>query len=72
MAKINSQDSLDIDYRTEAFHEWQELMAEEIPVIPTLYRAIVMPVSEDVVNYSLEFGFNEDTLLYNVGLSESE
>src|SRR5699024_8878045 len=36
MARINSQESLDIDYRTEAFHEWQELMVEEIPVIPTL------------------------------------
>lgn len=66
----NSEEALDVDTRTEIYQEWQELMVEEIPVAPTLYRAIVVPVNEDVVGWSEEFGFNEDTLLYQVGFSE--
>lgn len=43
---------------------------EEIPVIPTLNFSYVTPVSEDVMNWSEEIGFNEDTHLYRVGFSE--
>lgn len=66
----NSQEALDIERRIEIYNEWQELMAEEIPVIPTLNFAYVIPVSENVVNWSEEEGFNEDTHLYRVGFSE--
>lgn len=68
--EINSQDSFDIEYRTERFFEWQELMRDEIPVIPILYGSSVTPVSTDVVNFSVEFGFNEETALYRRGLAE--
>ena len=46
------------------------MMVEEIPVVPTLYRAYVTPVNENVVNWSEEYGFNEEAQLYQVGFSE--
>ena len=67
-----SEEAFDVDRRIEIYNEWQELMAEEIPVIPTLYRAEVTPVNENVVNYGLDIGYNEENLLYNLGLSENE
>ena len=72
IAEINSTEAFDNEYRTELFYEWQELMREEMPVIPILYGSGIHPVSEDVVNYSVEFGFNEDTALYRIGLAEEE
>ena len=66
----NSEEALDTDTRTEIYHEWQELMAEDIPVAPTLYRAYVMPVSEDVTGWSEAYGFDEDYGLWQVGLTE--
>jgi len=47
-----SDDAFDVDYRIDVYQEWQELMVEEIPVFPTLYRAILIPVNEDIRNYS--------------------
>src|SRR5690625_7016523 len=38
--------------RIEVYKEWQELMVEEIPVFPTLYRAKLVPVNENIRNYS--------------------
>ena len=66
----SSSEALDIDYRIQVYNDWQELMVEEVVVIPTLYRSGVHPVSTDVVNYSVELGFNEDYHLYRWGLSE--
>lgn len=73
----NSEEALDTDTRTEIYHEWQELMVEEIPVAPTLYRAYVTPVRENVVGWSEEFGHDPEGFnpkssggLYQVGLSE--
>src|SRR5699024_9338090 len=66
----NSEEALDTDTRTEIYHEWQELMVEDIPVAPTLYRAFVTPVNENVVGWSEEYGFNEEAQLYQVGFSE--
>lgn len=66
----SSEEALDIDVRIQAYNDWQELMAEEVVIIPTLYRAGVYPISTDVVNYSVEYGYNEDYLLYRLGLSE--
>ena len=47
-------------------------MAEEIPVIPTLYRAFVTPVNERVINYSVDYEWNEDLLWYRVGVEDAE
>ena len=66
----NSEEALDLDVRIDVYNERQELMAEEVAVIPTLYRAGLYPVSTDLVNYSVEYGFDEDYHLYNWGFSE--
>src|SRR5699024_7850973 len=68
----NSEEALDIDRRKEIYNEWAELMAEEIPVIPTLYRAFVTPVNERVINYSEDYEYNEDLLWYRVGVEDAE
>ena len=68
----NSQEALDVDYRKDIYNQWSELMVEEIPVIPTLYRAFVTPVSERVINYSEDYEWNEDLLWYRVGVEDAE
>lgn len=70
LKKGNSQEALDTEYRKSVYDEWQELMVEEIPVFPTNYRAYVTPVNERVKNWSEEYGYNEDTLLYKIGVDE--
>ncbi len=68
----NSQEALDVDYRKDIYNQWSELMVEEIPVIPTLYRAFVTPVNERVINYSEDYEWNEDLLWYRVGVEDAE
>lgn len=68
----NSEEALDVERRKEIYNEWSELMAEEIPVIPTLYRAFVTPVNERVINYSENYEYNEDLLWYRVGVEDAE
>jgi peptide/nickel transport system substrate-binding protein len=51
-----SEDALDMDYRIDVYSEWQELMVEEIPVFPTLYRAEIIPVNNRVINWSIAPG----------------
>ncbi|GAB3063129.1 oligopeptide ABC transporter substrate-binding protein [Salinicoccus sesuvii] len=70
MEEGNSPDAFDVDTRQEIYNDWQELMVEEMPVVPTLYRAFVVPVNERVVNYSIELGYDEETLPYNWGVTE--
>ncbi|OFL49181.1 ABC transporter substrate-binding protein [Nosocomiicoccus sp. HMSC067E10] len=70
LKKGNSQEALDIEYRKEVYNEWQEFMAEEIPVFPTLYRAYVVPVNKRVKNWTEEYGYNPDFQLYKVGVDE--
>lgn len=67
-----SEEAFDLDRRMEIYDEWQELMVEEIPIIPTLYRAEMTPVNENVVNYGLDIADNEDHYLYKLGFSENE
>ena len=70
MERGNSEEALDVEKRKEIYNDWQELMVEEMPVIPTLYRSEVEPVNERVVNYGIEIGHNEETLPYKWGVSE--
>lgn len=48
-----SEKAFDVEYRQKVYKEWQELMVEDIPVFPTLYRAVVVPVNNRIVNYSI-------------------
>ena len=68
----NSQEALEVDYRKDVYNQWAELMVQDIPVIPTLYRAFVTPVNERVINYSEDYQWNEDTLWYRVGVEDAE
>lgn len=52
----NSPEAFDVAYRQEVYKEWQELMVEDIPVFPTLYRAVLIPVNNRVLNYSIDYG----------------
>lgn len=70
MEEGNSPEAMDVEKRKEIYNEWQKLMVEEMPVIPTLYRAEVEPVNERVVNYGIEIGHNEETLPYEWGVTE--
>lgn len=72
LAAFNAPEAIDPEVRKNAAYEWQEMMAREVPVFPTLYSASMTPVSERVMNYSVEFGFNEDTALYKIGVTDSE
>ncbi|WP_434121021.1 oligopeptide ABC transporter substrate-binding protein [Salinicoccus roseus] len=72
MEEGNSPEAFDVETRQEIYNEWQELMVEEMPVVPTLYRSFVVPVNDRVVNYSIELGFNEETAPYNWGVTETE
>lgn len=49
-----SYKSMDIEYRKEIYREWQELMVEDIPVFPTLYRSKLVPVNNRVTGYSIQ------------------
>ncbi|MGP6147679.1 oligopeptide ABC transporter substrate-binding protein [Jeotgalibaca sp. A122] len=54
--KINSKDAFDPEFKFEAFHEWQEHMFENVPVIPTLWRSEVFAVNNRVKNYDITYG----------------
>lgn len=56
LAKGVSQEAFDVDYRKEVYNEWQQLMVDEVPVFPTLYRSVVVPVNNRVHNYAIGDG----------------
>ncbi|MFD2637349.1 oligopeptide ABC transporter substrate-binding protein [Piscibacillus salipiscarius] len=66
-----SEEAFDPEYRKEVYSKWQKLMVEEIPVFPTLYRSVLIPVNERVVNWGISVGdptFTER--YYQVGVTE--
>lgn len=65
-----SEDSFDAEHRQEVYKEWQELMVEEVPVFPTLYRSILVPINNRVVNWTLDA--DEELYRYEVGLTQDE
>ncbi|TWT07291.1 oligopeptide ABC transporter substrate-binding protein [Planococcus sp. CPCC 101016] len=51
-----SEKAFDLAYRQEVYNEWQQLMVDEVPVFPTLYRALLSPVNDRVLNYAIGDG----------------
>ncbi len=49
-----SEDAFDLGYRQNVYKEWQQLMVDEIPVFPILYRAMLVPINEDLLNYTID------------------
>lgn len=51
-----SVEAFDPDYRKKVYNEWQQLMVDEVPVFPTMYRSIIVPVNKRVHNYAIGDG----------------
>jgi len=68
LAAGTSEKAFDADFRKDIYKQWQELMVEEVPVAPTVYRYYLMGVNKRVVNYSIDPG--SDLELYQMGVSE--
>ncbi|WJH27070.1 oligopeptide ABC transporter substrate-binding protein [Paenibacillus sp. CC-CFT742] len=56
LAKGISAEAFDVEKRKEIYNEWQQYMVDEVPVFPTLYRAVVAPVNKRVMNYAIGDG----------------
>jgi len=72
LAEGVSEDAFDQEYRQDIYSEWQELMVEEIPVFPTLYRAVLVPVNNRVVNYAIDFDESTGIYRYEIGVTQDE
>ncbi|CAM2791992.1 oligopeptide ABC transporter substrate-binding protein [Dolosigranulum pigrum] len=51
LADIQSAEAHDLEYRTEAFHKWQEFFMEEAPVFPTVWTTNLTLVNNRVSAY---------------------
>lgn len=67
---ITSKDSFDDEKRKAAYDEWQEYMFEEAPVIPTLYRNEILPVSNRVKNFTWNYENTRD--FYTIELTNED
>lgn len=56
LAAGTSEKAFDPEYRKDIYKQWQALMADEVPVAPTVYRYYLTGVNKRVVNYSEEPG----------------
>jgi peptide/nickel transport system substrate-binding protein len=54
LKKGQSEQAFNKDYRKDIYNQWQALMAEEVPLIPTLYRAGIYAVNNRVKNLSVD------------------
>ena len=53
---IESDDSFDLDFRKQAFYDWQAYMHEEAPVFPTLFRYTLTAVNNRVNKWDTTIG----------------
>ncbi|MDQ0063099.1 peptide/nickel transport system substrate-binding protein [Paenibacillus harenae] len=65
-----SKEAFDVKVRQGIYKEWQQLMVEEIPVFPTLYRAVLVPVNKRVLNYAIGDGTN--VYLHQLAVSQDK
>ncbi|TBL77315.1 oligopeptide ABC transporter substrate-binding protein [Paenibacillus thalictri] len=54
LEKGHSEQAFDKAYRKDIYNQWQALMNEELPVIPTLYRADIYAVNNRVKNFTVD------------------
>ncbi|RLL46755.1 oligopeptide ABC transporter substrate-binding protein [Oceanobacillus piezotolerans] len=66
-----SEASMDVAHRQEVYKEWQQLMVDEVPVFPTLYRAEVVPVNERVTDWTIQWSLR-DNAYHEVGVTQEE
>ncbi|TFB19218.1 oligopeptide ABC transporter substrate-binding protein [Filobacillus milosensis] len=65
-----SDEAFDTEYRQQVYSDWQKLMVEEIPVFPTLYRSVLIPVNERIANYDISVG--SGVYLYELGVTSQD
>ncbi|SDZ62547.1 peptide/nickel transport system substrate-binding protein [Evansella caseinilytica] len=70
LAEGVSEAAFDLEYRKEIYQQWQQLMVEEIPVFPTLYRSEVVPVNNRVQNYAI--GDGTGVYLYELAVTSDQ
>ncbi|MFA9556477.1 oligopeptide ABC transporter substrate-binding protein [Evansella sp. AB-rgal1] len=70
LAEGVSEEAFDVDYRQGIYKEWQQLMVDEVPVFPTLYRAVLSPVNNRVLNYAI--GDGTGVYLYELAVTQEE
>lgn len=70
LAEGVSEESFEIEHRQKVYNEWQELMVEEVPVFPTLYRADLVPVNNRVQNYAI--GDGTGIYKYEIAVTQEE
>lgn len=51
LEEIISDEAFDLEYRSQAFHDWQEYFIEEAPTIPTYWRTEIQMVNDRVSAY---------------------
>lgn len=57
-----SAKAFDMTYRKDIYKQWQQLMFDEAPVIPTLYRYELQAVNKRVKNLDISYGSSYDAL----------
>ena len=70
LAKGISEEAFDDQYRIDTYNEWQELIHEEVPVIPTLFRYTLAGVNERVTGYDYLAG--RQYQWFDVGVTKEE
>jgi len=56
LAKINSVEAVDKDYRSKAYKEFANYMFENVPVVPTLFRKSIVAVNNRVKKWDIPPG----------------
>ena len=54
LQKGHSEQAFNKEYRKDIYNQWQALMSEEVPLIPTLYRSEIYAVNNRVKNFTLD------------------
>ena len=70
LAEGLSEASFDNEHRQKVYSEWQQLMVDEIPVFPTVYRALIVPVNNRVTDYYIGNGTGK--YRYQIGVTQDE
>ena len=70
LAKINSVEAVDKDYRSKAYKEFANYMFENVPVVPTLFRKSIVAVNNRVKKWDITPGNN--FTIFDVELTAEE
>ena len=73
LTSIGSERAInDLEYRTQAFHEWQDYMIGNASLFPTEFRFNFVPVNNRVVNYEIVATHNPRNGWHLVGLTHPQ